>query len=160
MSNIRIGHGYDIHQLKEGTHILLGGIRIDSNYSVEAHSDGDIIIHSLSDAIYGSLAEGDIGTHFPSNEANRNIKSIKILNHACALIKRANYVVNNIDITVVIESPYLQPYILDMRQSIASIMSIDISQISIKSSTSQKIGIIGENKAVACYSTILITNER
>ena len=76
------------------------------------------------------------------------------------LIKKANYVVNNIDITIVIESPYLQPYILDMRKSIANIMSIDKTQISIKSSTSQKIGIIGEHKAVACYSTILISNER
>ena len=156
----RIGHGYDMHQLEKGTHIILGGIQIDSNYSVVAHSDGDIILHSLSDAIYGSLADGDIGTHFPSNEENKNIKSPKILNHACMLIKKANYVVNNIDITIVIESPYLQPYILDMRKSIANIMSIDNTQISIKSSTSQKIGVIGEYKAVACYSTILISNER
>ena len=156
----RIGHGYDMHQLEKGTHIILGGIQIDSNYSVVAHSDGDIILHSLSDAIYGSLADGDIGTHFPSNDENKNIKSSKILNHACLLIKKANYVVNNIDITIVIETPYLQPYILDMRKSIANIMSIDKTQISIKSSTSQKIGIIGECKAVACYSTILISNER
>jgi 2-C-methyl-D-erythritol 2,4-cyclodiphosphate synthase len=160
MIQTRIGHGYDMHQLEKGTHITLGGIQIDSNYSVVAHSDGDIILHSLSDAIYGSLADGDIGTHFPSNEENKNIQSSKILSHACMLIKKANYEINNVDITIVIETPYLQPYILDIRKSIANIMSIDIAQISIKSSTSQKIGIIGEHKAVACYSTILISYER
>jgi 2-C-methyl-D-erythritol 2,4-cyclodiphosphate synthase len=160
MNNLRIGYGYDMHQLQRGTHILLGGVLINSNYSVVAHSDGDIVLHSLSDAIYGSLAKGDIGTHFPSNEENKDIKSTKILNHAITLIKKANYVINNIDITIVIEAPYLQPYILDIRRNVANILSIDITQISIKSSTSQKIGIIGENKAVACYTTILISNER
>ena len=160
MINTRIGFGYDMHQLEEGSYIVLGGIRIDSNRAVVAHSDGDIVLHSLSDAIYGSLAAGDIGTHFPSNIENINIPSIKILKHACELITQSEYMINNIDITIVIESPYLQDHILDMRKSIANIMSIDIGQISIKSSTSQKIGMIGEHKAVACYSTILISNER
>ena len=160
MINTRVGFGYDMHKLEEGSYIILGGIKIDSNYTVVAHSDGDIVLHSLSDAIYGSLAAGDIGTHFPSNKENINIQSVKILKHACELVTQSNYMINNIDITIVIESPYLQNHILDMRKSIANIMSIDISQISIKSSTSQKIGMIGEHKAVACYSTILISNER
>ena len=160
MITTRVGFGYDMHKLVEGSYIMLGGIRINSNYSVVAHSDGDIVLHSLSDAIYGSLAAGDIGTHFPSNKENINIQSVKILKHACELITQSNYMINNIDITIVIESPYLQDHIMDMRKSIANIMSIDISQISIKSSTSQKIGMIGEHKAVACYSTILISNER
>ena len=160
MINTRVGFGYDMHKLVEGSYIMLGGIRINSNYTVVAHSDGDIVLHSLSDAIYGSLAAGDIGTHFPSNKENINIQSVKILKHACELITQSNYMINNIDITIVIESPYLQDHIMDMRKSIANIMSIDISQISIKSSTSQKIGMIGEHKAVACYSTILISNER
>ena len=160
MIKTRVGFGYDMHKLEEGSYIMLGGIRIDSNYTVVAHSDGDIVLHSLSDAIYGSLAAGDIGTHFPSNKENINIQSVKILKHACELITQSNYMINNIDITIVIESPYLQDHIMDMRKSIANIMSIDISQISIKSSTSQKIGMIGEHKAVACYSTILISNER
>ena len=160
MITTRVGFGYDMHKLEEGSYIMLGGIRIDSNHAVVAHSDGDIVMHSLSDAIYGSLAAGDIGTHFPSNKENINIQSIKILEHACELITQSKYMINNIDITIVIESPYLQDHITDMRKSIANIMSIDISQISIKSSTSQKIGMIGEHKAVACYSTILISNER
>ena len=160
MINTRIGLGYDMHQLEEGSYIILGGIRINSNHSVVAHSDGDIVLHCLSDAIYGSLAAGDIGTHFPSNKENLNIESRKILEHACELITQHDYMINNIDITIVIESPYLQGHILDMRKSIANIMNIDVGQISIKSSTSQKIGIIGEHKAVACYSTVLISNER
>ena len=160
MITTRVGFGYDMHKLEEGSYIMLGGIRIDSNHTVVAHSDGDIVLHSLSDAIYGSLAAGDIGTHFPSNKENTNIQSVKILKHACELITQSNYMINNIDITIVIESPFLQDHIMDMRKSIANIMSIDISQISIKSSTSQKIGMIGEHKAVACYSTILISNER
>ena len=160
MIKTRVGFGYDMHKLEEGSYIMLGGIRIDSNHTTVAHSDGDIVLHSLSDAIYGSLAAGDIGTHFPSNKENINIQSIKILKHACELITKSNYTINNIDITIVIESPYLQDHIMDMRTSIANIMSIDISQISIKSSTSQKIGMIGEHKAVAAYSTILISNER
>ena len=160
MIKTRVGFGYDMHKLVEGSYIMLGGIRINSNYTVVAHSDGDIVLHSLSDAIYGSLAAGDIGTHFPSNKENINIQSVKILKHACELISQSNYMINNIDITIVIESPYLQDHIMDMRKSIANIMSIDIDQISIKSSTSQKIGMIGEHKAVACYSTILISNER
>ena len=160
MINTRVGFGYDMHKLEEGSYIMLGGIRIDSKHTVVAHSDGDIVLHSLSDAIYGSLAAGDIGTHFPSNNENKNIQSVKILKHACELITQSNYMINNIDITIVIESPYLQDHIVDMRKSIANIMSIDIGQISIKSSTSQKIGMIGEHKAVACYSTILISNER
>ena len=160
MITTRVGFGYDMHKLEEGSYIMLGGIRIDSNHTVVAHSDGDIVLHSLSDAIYGSLAAGDIGRHFPSNKENINIQSVKILEHACELITQSKYMINNIDITIVIESPYLQDHIMDMRKSIANIMSIDISQISIKSSTSQKIGMIGEHKAVACYSTILISNER
>ena len=160
MINTRIGLGYDMHQLEEGSYIILGGIRINSNYSVVAHSDGDIVLHCLSDAIYGSLAAGDIGTHFPSNKENLNIESRKILEHACELITQHDYMINNIDITIVIESPYLQEHILDMRKSIANIVNIDVGQISIKSSTSQKIGMIGEHKAVACYSTVLISNER
>ena len=160
MITTRVGFGYDMHKLEEGSYIMLGGIRINSNYTVVAHSDGDIVLHSLSDAIYGSLAAGDIGTHFPSNKENINIQSVKILKHACELVTQSNYMINNIDITIVIESPHLQDHIMDMRRSIANIMSIDIGQISIKSSTSQKIGMIGEHKAVACYSTILISNER
>ena len=159
MKNIRIGYGYDMHKLTSGTYIILGGIKIDSDYSIIAHSDGDILLHTLSDAIYGSLAKGDIGTHFPSDKTNLNISSLEIIQHACGLLKDSNYEINNTDITILLENPFLQPFIDEMRQSLSKILSIDKSKISIKSSTSQKIGLVGENKAIICYSTILISNE-
>ncbi len=159
MKNLRIGFGYDMHKLSKGTHLILGGIKINSDYSVIAHSDGDILLHTLSDAIYGSLAKGDIGTHFPSNDQNQNISSLKIIHHADGMLKESNYKINNIDITILLEKPFLQPFITDMRDNLSKILSIDLSQISIKSSTSQKIGLVGENKAVICYATILISNE-
>jgi 2-C-methyl-D-erythritol 2,4-cyclodiphosphate synthase len=158
MSNTRIGFGYDMHKLNNGSSILLAGVEIASKYTVEAHSDGDIVLHSLSDAIYGSIAEGDIGIHFPSDAKNLNINSKNILNHAYNLLKKRNYKINNIDITIVIESPRLQPQIIRMRESLSKLLGISINQISIKSSTSQKIGLIGQHKAVTCYSTILISN--
>tara|TARA_B100001057_G_scaffold163914_1_gene164521 strand:- start:3529 stop:4008 length:480 start_codon:yes stop_codon:yes gene_type:complete len=159
MKNIRIGYGYDMHKLTSGTYIILGGIKIDSDYSIIAHSDGDILLHTLSDAIYGSLAKGDIGTHFPSDKKNLNISSLEIIQHACGLLKDSNYEINNTDITILLENPFLQPFIDEMRQSLSKILSIDKSKISIKSSTSQKIGLVGENKAIICYATILISNE-
>ena len=159
MKNIRIGYGYDMHKLSVGSYIILGGIKIDSNFSIIAHSDGDILLHTLSDAIYGSLAKGDIGTHFPSNNKNQNISSLKIIQHACSLLQESSYQINNTDITILLENPFLQPYIEQIRQSLSGILSIDISKISIKSSTSQKIGLVGENKAIICYATILISNE-
>ena len=159
MKDIRIGYGYDMHKLTSGSYIILGGIKIDSDYSIVAHSDGDILLHTLSDAIYGSLAKGDIGTHFPSDKKNLNISSLEIIKHACELLKDSNYAINNTDITILLENPYLQPFIDKMRQSLSKILSIDESKISIKSSTSQKIGLVGENKAIVCYATILISNE-
>ena len=159
MNNIRIGYGYDIHKLSSGEYIMLGGVKINSDYSIVAHSDGDILLHALSDAIYGSLAKGDIGTHFPSNNQNQNISSLKIIQHACSLLKDSNYQINNTDITILLEKPFLQTFIDQMRQNLAKILSIDKSKISIKSSTSQKIGLVGENKAIICYATILISNE-
>ena len=158
MNNTRIGFGYDMHKLQNGNSILLAGVEIASKYTTEAHSDGDIVLHSLSDAIYGSIAEGDIGIHFPSNSKNINVNSKNILNHACNLLRKRNYKINNIDITIVIESPRLQPEIIKMRESLSKLLDISINQISIKSSTSQKIGLVGEHKAVICYSTILISN--
>ena len=117
------------------------------------------MLHTLSDAIYGSLAKGDIGTHFPSDKKNLNISSLEIIQHACGLLKDSNYEINNTDITILLENPFLQPFIDEMRQSLSKILSIDKSKISIKSSTSQKIGLVGENKAIICYATILISNE-
>ena len=156
MNDIRIGFGYDLHKLIKGKSITLAGVKIESNYSVSAHSDGDIVLHALSDAIYGAIADGDIGTHFPSNNQNLDISSKKILAHACNRLTKFGYSLGNIDITVVLEVPRLQKLILQMRENISSLTSLNIDRISIKSSTSQGVGLIGNNQAIACYSSILI----
>lgn len=159
MTDFRIGFGYDFHRLIKGDYLLLGGVKIKSKFSIDAHSDGDIILHALSDAIYGSLAKDDIGTHFPSTDNNHGIASQEIIKHAYNLLKEDSYIINNIDITLVLETPKLQEYIREIRSNISFLLNIEADRVSIKSSTSQKIGIIGESKAIACYATILINHE-
>ena len=156
MNDIRIGFGYDLHKLIKGELITLAGVKIQSNYSVCAHSDGDIVLHALSDAIYGAIADGDIGTHFPSNDQNLDISSKIILEHACNTLNKLSYSLGNIDITIVLEEPRLQNFIPQMRKNISTLTSLNIGRISIKSSTSQGIGLIGNKQAIACYSSILI----
>ena len=156
MNDFKIGFGFDFHKLIKGNTIRLAGINIQSDYSVDAHSDGDIVFHALSDAIYGALAQGDIGTHFPSNNDNKNIDSKQIINHALLLLQSHNYSINNIDITIVLEKPHLQTKINEMRLNLAKILDCETSLIGIKSSTYQKTGIIGNNQGIACYVNILI----
>ena len=156
MNDFKIGFGFDFHKLIKGNTIKLGGINISSEYSVDAHSDGDIVFHALSDAIYGALAQGDIGIHFPSNNDNKNIDSKQIISHALSLLQSHNYTINNIDITIVLEKPHLQTKINDMRLNLAKILGCETNLIGIKSSTYQKTGIIGNNQGIACYVNILI----
>ena len=156
MNDIRIGFGYDFHKLIKGESLKLADVRIKSNYAVSAHSDGDIVLHALSDSMYGAIANGDIGTHFPSNDKNLNIRSSEILSHAHKMLQESQYQLNNVDITIVLEEPRIQDFILEMRKNISRLISLEIDRISIKSSTSQKIGLIGNNQAIACYSSILI----
>ena len=159
MNNMRIGFGYDFHRLTKGEFILIGDVKIKSDFSVDAHSDGDILMHSISDAIYGAISEGDIGTHFPSDKNNLDLPSKEIIIHAKNLMKVNGYHICNIDLTIVLEKPKLQPYIEKMKLNISSLLDIKSSQVSIKSSTSQKIGIIGDSKAVACYASVLLDHE-
>ena len=156
MNDIRIGFGYDFHKLIKGDSLKLADVKIKSNYTINAHSDGDIVLHALSDSIYGAIANGDIGVHFPSNKENLNIRSSEILSHAHKMLEVSDYYISNIDITIVLEEPRLQDFIMDMRKNISRLISLEIDRISIKSSTSQKIGIIGNNQAIACYSSILV----
>ena len=114
------------------------------------------MLHALSDSMYGAIANGDIGTHFPSNDKNLNIRSSEILSHAHKMLQESQYQLNNVDITIVLEEPRIQDFILEMRKNISRLISLEIDRISIKSSTSQKIGLIGNNQAIACYSSILV----
>ena len=115
MNDIRIGFGYDFHKLIKGDSLKLANVRIKSDYTVSAHSDGDVVLHALSDSIYGAIANGDIGTHFPSNDKNLNIRSSEILSHAHKMLEASDYHISNVDITIVLEKPRLQDFIFVMR---------------------------------------------
>ncbi len=152
---MRVGFGFDTHKLEKGALIRLGGIDIPSNYSIIAHSDGDIIFHACADAIYGALAIGDIGEHFPdTKKSNENINSAIILNHAIEKTESMGFYINNIDITIILESPKISKYKKDIVKKLSQILKTDIQNISLKASTSEKLGFIGKNLGLSCYSIV------
>ena len=154
---IRIGHGVDIHKLSPEIPLILGGINIPSPLGSLGHSDGDVVIHSLVDAILGALALGDIGTYFPSNSKKfKNINSNFFLDFALKKMKEKKYSINNIDINIILESPKVNPYIDKMKSNLSKLLSIDNEGISIKATTTDKLGFIGHKKGIMSTSTILI----
>ncbi len=153
----RIGNGYDVHRLEKGNNIRLAGVDIPSEYSIIAHSDGDIVIHSIMDAILGALCENDIGHHFPDNdEKYKNADSTLLLKKVKNIMENKGYKICNIDVTIVLEKPKLKEYILEMKKSLMEILSIDSEQINIKATTSEKMGFVGENLGIESYSVCLL----
>ncbi len=152
---LRIGNGYDIHRLTKGKYITLGGIKIPCSYSIEAHSDGDVVIHSLIDALLGSVCKKDIGFHFPpSSDKYKNIESKLLLLETLKII--GNIEIYNVDITIILESPKLKDYIDLIRENLASLLNIEINQISVKAKTNEKCDSIGNKKAVVSHCTLLL----
>lgn len=156
-NSFRIGNGYDVHRLAEGRKLFLGGIEIPSEKGLLGHSDADVLLHALCDALLGALALGDIGRHFPDNDpAYKNIDSKVLLRKVYELIDKEGYEINNIDTIIILESPKLSGYIPEMRKTIAGILNCDGEQISIKATTSEKIGFIGREEGAAAFSTVLL----
>ena len=154
---MRIGFGYDIHPLKRGRDLILGGVKIDSERGLEGHSDADVVVHAVIDAILGALGKGDIGTHFPDNEREwKGISSLILLNKIYKLIDKKRYKISNIDLTIVLEKPKLWSYYSDMKENIASILKINREQINIKASTNEGIGVIGKGEGIAAYCVTLL----
>ena len=154
----RIGNGYDTHPLLHGKSLILGGVKIPSVKGIEGHSDGDVLIHSIIDSLLGAMALNDIGTHFPSsNPKYKNISSMKLLKEVLIILTEKKYKINNIDTTILLEKPTLKIYINMMRESIANCLRINISQISIKATTNDKLGFIGKGEGISVLSTSLIT---
>ena len=152
---MRVGFGFDTHELEKGTSIRLGGIDIPSDYSIIAHSDGDIVFHACADAIYGALAIGDIGEHFPdTKKSNENIDSTIILSHAIEKTESMGFCVNNIDITIILERPKISKYKKDIVINLSQILKTDVKNVSLKASTSEKLGFIGKNLGLTCYSIV------
>ncbi len=158
--NMRIGHGIDIHQFENNIPFIIGGISIDCSFGIKGHSDGDVLIHALVDALLGALSLGDIGTYFPSTDkrwkdCNSKIFLIEILKK----ISNANYKIENIDITIILQKPSIQSYIEKIKCNLSTIMSIDINQISIKATTSDYLGFIGKQQGVAATACVLISRD-
>ncbi len=153
----RIGHGYDVHCFGEGEYIVLGGVKIPYHHGFIAHSDGDVLIHSLCDALLGSIAAGDIGQHFPdSDDSYKNIDSRVLLAQCNELLKQENYVVANIDVTIIAQAPKMSPYIQTMRQQLSEVLAIDISQINIKATTTERLGFAGREEGIAVHTVVMV----
>ena len=156
--DIRIGNGYDVHALAEGLPLWLGGIRIDSPVGCIAHSDGDVAIHALCDALLGALALGDIGKHFPdTSDQFKGIDSKILLERTVALIHAEGWNICNADITIALQRPKLAPHIMAMRECMAGVMGIDMSRVSVKATTTEKLGFVGRCEGCEVYAVVLLT---
>ena len=153
----RIGFGNDIHRLTAGRRLILGGVEIDSELGADGHSDADALTHAITDAIFGALALGDIGSHFPnSDERWRNAESFVFLRFAVAEAKTAGYSVGNVDSTVSLETPKLRPYIEQIRQSLALALEVTHDRVSVKAKTGEGLGDVGGSRAVVADAVVLL----
>lgn len=154
---IRIGQGYDVHRLVEGRELWLCGVRLDFGLGLLGHSDADVAIHALCDAMLGALALGDIGKHFPdSDPAFKGIDSKKLLRQVCNLIDEKGYGFGNCDITICAERPKLRPHIDTMRQTLAEVINTTVDNISIKATTTEKLGFTGRMEGISAYAVVLL----
>ena len=157
---MRIGFGTDIHRLVAGRPLVIGGVTIESDLGAEGHSDADVLMHAVTDAVLGSLALGDIGTHFPNDEERwRNAESSEFVLYAIGLINEKGYSVVNVDAVIELELPKLRPHIEAMRASLAAALRVDIDHVSIKAKTGEKVDAVGERRAVRAQAVVLVTND-
>ncbi len=158
--NIRIGFGYDSHRLTTGRALWLGGVRIEHDKGLLGHSDADVVLHAICDALLGAANLRDIGYHFPdSDPSTLNIDSKELLSHTLALIKEKGYIIGNIDVTICAEQPKLAPYIDSMQETISALLSTDKDNISIKATTNERMGFVGRQEGIAAYAVALINAE-
>ncbi|MBS2008189.1 MAG: 2-C-methyl-D-erythritol 2,4-cyclodiphosphate synthase [Cyanobacteria bacterium SZAS TMP-1] len=157
MTTFRIGQGYDTHRLVEGRPLVLGGVKIPHNKGSLGHSDGDVLIHSIIDAMLGALGLGDIGRHFPpSDERYKGANSLDMLAQVKGIITQEGYLIGNIDSTIILETPKLAPHIDAMKASLAEVLNIPASSISIKAKTAEGLGPVGEGRSLSCHAIALM----
>lgn len=157
MTDFRIGHGYDVHVLADGLRLVLGGVEIPHSKGCVAHSDGDVAIHALCDALLGAAALGDIGLHFPdSSDEFRGIDSRLLLRRVAAMIRQKGYEIGNVDCTIRMQRPKLRPYIDRMREALAADMGIDPYRVSVKATTTEQLGFEGREEGVSVSAVALI----
>lgn len=154
---MRVGIGYDVHKLVEGRKLILGGVEIKHEVGLLGHSDADVLLHAISDALLGAAALGDIGKHFPdSDPAYRGISSLILLNHVGTLLESHGYAIGNIDATIVAQAPKLAPHIELMRANIAAALAIDVSAVSVKATTTEGLGFAGTKEGMASYAIAML----
>lgn len=154
---MRIGQGFDVHAFGEGDCVTLGGVRVPFHRGVVAHSDGDVVIHALCDAIFGALALGDIGQHFPPSDARwRDADSRQFLRHAVRLMAEHGHVLGNADITVICEAPKVGPYARSMREHLAADLGCEIGRVSVKATTTERLGFCGRGEGIAAQACVLL----
>ena len=154
---IRVGMGYDVHRFKEGGDVILGGVKIDYEQGLEAHSDGDVVLHALCDALLGAAALGDIGKHFPDTDPEfKGADSRVLLRHVYCIIQDKGYVLVNADITIIAQAPKMAPYIVAMCGNIAADLNIDVDFINVKATTTEKLGFEGRKEGIAVQAVVLI----
>jgi 2-C-methyl-D-erythritol 2,4-cyclodiphosphate synthase len=156
-SSLRVGQGYDVHAFEAGDHVMLGGVKIPHTQGVRAHSDGDVVLHALCDALLGAAALGDIGMHFPDSDPRwRGTNSRTFIRHVCRLLGDQGFTVVNVDATVIAETPRLGKYRDTMRANIAADLSVTIDRVNIKGTTSEALGFVGRREGIACQAIALI----
>lgn len=153
----RIGLGYDIHRLDVDRDLIIGGVKIPHATGLVGHSDADVLIHAIIDAMFGALALGDIGTHFPdTDEKYKGISSILLLQHAYRLIQEEGYVINNLDCNIIAQAPKMKPHIPAMQKELAKHLGIDVNLISIKAKTNEQMDAVGEKKAIEANAVVML----
>ncbi|MDD4862605.1 MAG: 2-C-methyl-D-erythritol 2,4-cyclodiphosphate synthase [Alishewanella agri] len=157
---IRIGHGFDVHAFGGDGPVTLGGVKIDYPQGLIAHSDGDVVLHALADALLGALALGDIGHHFPDTDAAfKGIDSRILLRRVFTEVQQRGYRIGNLDLTVMAQAPKLAPHILAMRQLIAADLQCEVSQVNVKATTTEKLGFVGRKEGIAAEAVVLLCRE-
>ena len=155
--DIRIGYGYDVHRLEKGEKLCIGGIQVPSEFGALGHSDADVVLHVICDALFGALALGDLGKHFPDTDiAYKGIDSKKLLVHTWKLVREKGYEVGNIDITVCLQAPKLAPHIDSMRAVIADTLDCEIDRVSVKATTTEKMGFVGTGEGISAHAITLL----
>ncbi len=154
---IRVGHGYDVHRFKEGGEVILGGVHIPYEQGLEAHSDGDVVLHALSDALLGAAALGDIGKHFPDTDPDfKGADSRVLLRHVYGIVQEKGYRLVNADITIIAQSPKMAPHIAAMCRNIADDLNVDVDCVNVKATTTEKLGFEGRKEGIAVQAVVLI----
>ena len=157
MNDFKVGHGYDVHKLEKGRKFVIGGIEINHHKGAVGHSDADVVIHVICDALLGALSLGDIGKHFPDTDQKyKGIDSKILLQKVISLVKKNKYQISNVDVTILLEKPKLRNHIDLMRNNLSNIMGINITQISVKATTTEGLGFVGREEGVAAHCVCLI----